>query len=107
MTARVARHERKLLAGRRAAAHNAPAPAAAQASPHPILRVGELQRSIGNQAMGRLLQRKLIVNQPGDAYEQEADRVADEVMRAPPAGAAPRLQGDGSPPRGPATRSVL
>jgi Domain of unknown function (DUF4157) len=29
------------------------------------------------------LQAKLTVSQPGDAYEQEADRVADEVMRSP------------------------
>ena len=28
-------------------------------------------------------QTKLTVNQPGDAYEQEADRVADQVMRMP------------------------
>jgi hypothetical protein len=100
MTARVARHERKLPADRRAATHDALAPAAARASPHPILRVGELQRSIGNQAMGRLLQRKLIINQPGDAYEQEADRVADAVMRAPPAGAPPAMSATVSAPRG-------
>jgi hypothetical protein len=29
------------------------------------------------------LQPKLTVNQPGDSYEREADRVADEVMRIP------------------------
>jgi len=29
-------------------------------------------------------QTKLVVNAPGDAYEQEADRVADQVMRIPP-----------------------
>ena len=39
-----------------------------------------------NQAMQRFLQRgvlqtKLTINQPGDALEQEADRVADKVMR--------------------------
>jgi hypothetical protein len=31
----------------------------------------------------RGIQRKLTVNEPGDAYEQEADRVADQVMRMP------------------------
>ncbi|OEU83690.1 MAG: hypothetical protein BA873_08700 [Desulfobulbaceae bacterium C00003063] len=41
-----------------------------------------LQRSIGNQAVGRLiksgaLQTKLRIGQPGDIYEQEADRVAE------------------------------
>ena len=30
-----------------------------------------------------VLQAKLTVNQPGDVYEQEADRVADQVMRMP------------------------
>lgn len=40
----------------------------------------------GNQAMQRLLRSgatkpNLIVSQPGDRYEREADRVADEVMR--------------------------
>jgi hypothetical protein len=31
----------------------------------------------------RVIQAKLTVNQPGDKYEQEADRVADQVMRMP------------------------
>jgi hypothetical protein len=49
-----------------------------QLSPvHPLLR---LQRAIGNQAVGRLIQAKLQISQPGDAYEQEADRMADQVM---------------------------
>lgn len=47
----------------------------------------------GNQVLQRLLasgaiQAKLTVSQPGDPYEQEADRVADEVMRMPAPGAA-------------------
>jgi hypothetical protein len=49
-----------------------------------------LQRNIGNQAVLRMLSRsaptiqtKLTVNQPGDQYEQEADRVAEQVMRMP------------------------
>src|SRR5260370_15925441 len=59
----------------------------------------ELQRILGNQAMQRSLQRKcascqhdtdeelpgaiqtkLAINQPGDVFEQEADRVAEAVM---------------------------
>ena len=32
---------------------------------------------------GPRMQTKLKVNQPGDPYEQEADRVADQVMRMP------------------------
>jgi len=47
-----------------------------------------LQRTIGNQAVSRLikskaLQAKLRIGQPGDVYEHEADRVADAVMRMP------------------------
>ena len=51
----------------------------------------QLQRTIGNEAVGRLLneigqnpksqiQAKLTVNPPGDRYEQEADRVARKVV---------------------------
>ena len=50
-----------------------------------------LQRTVGNQAVQRLLrsgalQAKLRIGQPGDVYEQEADRVADAVMRMPEMG---------------------
>ena len=57
-----------------------------------------LHRTIGNQAVGRLIQRsetpnrksgviqaKLTINKPNDFYEQEADRVAEQVMRMPEA----------------------
>lgn len=52
----------------------------------PVDRILFLQRTIGNQAVQRLiksgaLQAKLRIGQPGDIYEQEADRVADHVMR--------------------------
>ena len=39
--------------------------------------------SAATQARAPLLQAKLTVSQPGDAYEQEADRVAEHVMRMP------------------------
>jgi uncharacterized protein DUF4157/lysine-specific metallo-endopeptidase family protein len=64
-------------------------------SPQPIKspadRILFLQRTIGNQAVQRLiksgtLQAKLKIGQPGDKYEQEADRVADAVMRMPEPG---------------------
>jgi hypothetical protein len=45
-----------------------------------------LQRTHGNQYVQRVvsgIQAKLEVGQPGDIYEQEADRVADRVMRMP------------------------
>src|SRR5262245_47319011 len=55
----------------------------ARAPVHPVLA---LQQTIGNQAVQRLIQShqiqtKLKISQPGDQYEQEADRVADTVMR--------------------------
>ena len=54
----------------------------------PIDQILHLQRTIGNQAVQRLfksgmIQAKLRIGQPNDKYEQEADRVADEVMRMP------------------------
>ncbi|MCD4677525.1 MAG: DUF4157 domain-containing protein [Desulfobacula sp.] len=57
-----------------------------QSMSSPVDQVMYLQRTIGNQAVQRLiksgaLQAKLRIGQPGDKYEQEADRVADAVMR--------------------------
>jgi len=57
----------------------------------PVNRILYLQRTIGNQAVQRMvrsgaLQAKLSIGQPGDVYEQEADRVADAVMRMPEPG---------------------
>jgi len=48
-----------------------------------------LQRTHGNRYVQRVvagIQAKLKVGQPGDKYEQEADRVADAVMRMPAPG---------------------
>lgn len=36
-----------------------------------------------NRLLGKPLQRKLAISEPGDQYEQEADRVAEQVMRMP------------------------
>jgi hypothetical protein len=52
-----------------------------------------LQKTAGNQAIQRMLksgalQAKLKIGQPNDKYEQEADRVANQVMRMP----EPRVQ---------------
>ncbi len=50
-------------------------------SPHsPLVNI---QRSLGNYAYGRMIQAKLKISEPGDIYEQEADRVADQVMGLP------------------------
>ncbi len=43
----------------------------------------QLQQSYGNYYVGQVIQAKLTVGQPGDVYEEEADRVADMVMRMP------------------------
>jgi hypothetical protein len=51
-----------------------------RAPAHPLLR---LQRTIGNQAVQRRIQTKLAVGAANDQYEQEADRVAEQVMRMP------------------------
>jgi hypothetical protein len=58
--------------------------------PHPLALC---HRNIGNQAVLRslsasrpIIQTKLTVNQPGDQYEREADRVAEQVMHKPDAG---------------------
>jgi hypothetical protein len=53
----------------------------AEAASNPNHLVMQLRRRIGNRAAGRLIQAKLKVSQPGDVYEQEADRVADQVTR--------------------------
>lgn len=57
----------------------------------PVDRILFLQRTVGNQVVSRLmksraLQGKLRIGQPGDVYEQEADRVVDAVMRMPEPG---------------------
>lgn len=58
-----------------------------------VSSIRHLQSSFGNQAVqwslhaqlhartAGTLQAKLTINQPGDQYEQEADRVAEQVMR--------------------------
>ena len=45
---------------------------------HPLLR---FQQTVGNRAVRRLIQARIGIKQPGDVYEQEADRVAEQVIR--------------------------
>ena len=62
-----------------------------------------LQRTAGNQAVSRLIQTTLTVGGAGDRYEQEADRVAEQVvssqrsrpMGAPSATGQPGVQRQG------------
>ena len=67
----------------------------------PVDQISFLQRTVGNRGVERLLksgliQAKLKVNEPGDIYEQEADRVAGQVLatptHAPVGGTASRIQ---------------
>lgn len=63
----------------------APARTTTSATPPDLARV---QSAAGNLAVQRMLrseviQTKLAVGPPGDVYEQEADRAAEQVMRMP------------------------
>lgn len=51
----------------------------------PIAPLALLNRRFGNEGMRGILQAKLSVSDPHDSFEQEADRVADQVMRTPDA----------------------
>src|SRR5207253_2557976 len=72
----------------------------------------QLQRSYGNQAVQRLLapsaiQAKLTVGAAHDRYEDEADRVADQVMRTSAgAGAIQRLADEESVQTKPLAESI-
>jgi hypothetical protein len=61
---------------------------------HPIL---QLQQTIGNRAVNRLIQAKLKIGQPGDQYEREADWMADAVMRMPAPSTAAGMAAFGRP----------
>lgn len=52
-------------------------------SKHGQVHAFNLQRAVGNHSLGHILAPKLEINEPGDVYEQEADHVADQVMRMP------------------------
>jgi hypothetical protein len=66
--------------------HRSAKPAAAPPAARHLL--WPIRQAIGNQATGRWLQAKLTISQPNDIYEQEADRIADQVMRMPDAALA-------------------
>lgn len=67
--------------------------------------ISNLQRHAGNQALQRLLgsdyfQAKLQVSSPGDPLEEEADNVADMVMRMPEPAVIQRTRMSGSTEEG-------
>lgn len=84
-----------------------PIPAAPGREEHPLL---DIQRRAGNTATRRMVQTKLTIGHAGDAHEQEADRVAADVMRrlrgegtggaAPGPAAAPQVQAKAADPLG-------
>jgi Domain of unknown function (DUF4157) len=45
--------------------------------------LGFLQRTVGNQAVTKLLRAKSKIDQPGNKYKQEANRMADQVVAMP------------------------
>lgn len=51
-------------------------------TPQKINIINKLQSSHGNRYLKNILQEKLYISQPGDAYEQEADRIAEKVANA-------------------------
>src|SRR6476620_12564768 len=60
-------------------------------------QIYSLQRTVGNRQVQQLLrsgviQAKLTVNEPGDIYEQEADRIAERVLAVPTHSAGPQIQ---------------
>jgi hypothetical protein len=68
-------------------AKNSSSPAEMPLNPR---NISYLQRIVGNRAVARLVQAKLKIGQPGDRYEQEADRVAETVMNMPEPAAQPK-----------------
>ena len=46
-------------------------------------RAAIAQQCFGNSGVGHMIQAKLTIGQPNDKYEQEADRVAEQVMSMP------------------------
>jgi hypothetical protein len=73
---------------RTATTESASQPTRAASSEAASAAPGALAQRLGNENLqlllcARLLQTKLSVSNPEDAYEQEADRVADQVMRMP------------------------
>lgn len=51
-----------------------------------------LQRHLGNAALSRFVQARLTVSHPSDPCEQEAEQVADQIMRMPVSTGPERVQ---------------
>ncbi len=64
--------------------HTSPKIVPSQARSKPVDQQVYLQRAIGNQTIQRLhksgaIQAKLTIGQPNDKYEQEADRITEQI----------------------------
>jgi hypothetical protein len=84
MQLKVVRQEEKESGTRKRPPSRAVADQSASMSASPL----NLQRKLGSRLVSQLLrsssiQAKLTIGEPGDQYEQEADRVAEQVMRMP------------------------
>ena len=73
-------------------------------APTPAHPLTQIQRALGARAGGRFIQAMLTVSQPGDPYEQEADRMADQVMRMPDQTAPATVRSGGLPQISPLQR---
>lgn len=63
-------------------------PELSQSTNSPLDQILFLQRTIGNQAVQRLfksgiIHAKLKIGQPGDIYEQEANKIAEQIISTP------------------------
>ena len=82
---------KKAEAGKAAPVSTAKKKSSSQTGNRSANQILHLQRTKGNQEVQRLLkfgnlQAKLTIGKPNDKYEQEADRVADQVMNMPEPG---------------------
>ncbi len=82
--ARVARSAEGLSVARALAETGVPTSVARWGTRDTLARgLAVLQETHGNGRVQGIIQATLAVSRPGDRYEQEADRVADNVMRMP------------------------
>ena len=65
-----------------------PRPCRPAVGPHALSIAGDTRADTRRILRGPRLQAKLTIGAPNDVYEQEADRVADQVMAMP----APQVQ---------------
>lgn len=94
VAARTSERKAATVSRSRSANHLSSKAPTVQPDVHSIPALLQLQRTLGNQGVVALLQRKLNVSQPSDASEKEADRVADRVMRSSSSAPSVDRQGD-------------